>query len=140
MTMLMLNTSKYSIFIISICLLLASCSFPRIYVYLVNQSSTSVQIGYSHAGLMIQKRPVCYDTIRFEIKASEGKRIGIPAINCKRTIEGLSKQIPFIIFETPAKSVCLEGPEEVVKVFNKRAGPKYEYEYIITDSLFNNKQ
>lgn len=132
----MLNKSKYSILIISMCLLLASCSFPRIYMYLFNQTSTPVQIGYSHAGLMIQKHPLCYDTISFEIKAGEGKRIGIPAINCRRTIEGVSKQIPFIIFETPTKSVCLDGSEEVVKVFSKRTGSKYEYEFLINDSLF----
>lgn len=140
MTMLMLNKSKYSILIIATCLFLASCSFPRIYVYILNQTSTPVQISYSHAGLMIQKHPVCYDTIRFEIKAGEGKRIGIPAINCKKTIEGVSKQIPFIIFESSEKTVCLKGPEEVVKVFCKRTESKYEYQFVINDSLFTSEQ
>lgn len=29
----------------------------------------------------------------------------------------------FFKFESSEKSICLEGPKEVVKVFDKRAGP-----------------
>lgn len=119
------------------CLVWGSCSFPRIYVDIINQTSSTVHVSFSHGGLRTQNHPLCYDTIRYEIKAGMREKIGFPVFGNKRSIEKLVKQIPFIILETPTKSKRFKETDEIIKMFSKRTAFKYEYEFVITDSLFD---
>lgn len=138
----MLNKLKkrmFGLLILGLGLYNSSCSFPKIYVDIINQTSESVIVSYSHAGLKT-KHPLSYDTIRFEIKAGARRELSFPVMcNKKKLIEKLNKQIPFVIFEKPNKSVYIDTQDKLIKLLDKKTEYKNKYEFIISDSLFNCK-
>jgi len=120
------------------CLSVISCSFPQINVCLVNQTSTTVKISYSHIGLKIQNSPLCYDTVRYEVEPGKSIKIFFPVIcRNKRVSDNINKLLPFVIFESPDKVICFDETDELIKLLEKRTERKNEYEFLITDSLFN---
>lgn len=115
-----------------------SCSFPRIYIDLVNHTTSTVIISYSHIGLKIQNSPLCYDTVRYEIEPGKSIKIFFPVIcRNKRVFDNINKLLPFVIFESPDKVICFDETDELIKLLEKRTERKNEYEFLITDSLFN---
>ena len=115
------------------------CRFPYIVDFL-NDTSSPVKVTYSTINMNIDDS-IYYDTISYEIGVDSGLVIPFKA-TYNNSIKKLSKVILFFKFETPERSVCLEGPGEVKKVFSKRKNPKFDYdlEFLITDSLFNSKK
>lgn len=125
---------KYMVILMGLCLGFSSCSFPRIYLDIFNQTSTPVWVSYTSPIYLL-------DTIKHEIKPGFENTLNFPVPNpkSKRAIEKLSRRITFFCFEAPTKSVRFEGPEEVMKIFNHKKELGEEYKFIITDSLFNCK-
>ena len=120
------------------CLGLGSCCSIPYFVDFLNETSSPVKVTYSTIN-MDGNDSLYYDTVSYEIGVDSGLVIPFKA-TYNNSVKKLSKVILFFKFDTPERSVCLEGPEEVRKVFSKRTGSKYEYEFIINDSLFNSKQ
>lgn len=115
-----------------------SCSFPRIYIDLVNHTTSTVIISYSHIGMKIQERPLCYDTIRYEIEPGKSEKICFPVMCRKEKVfDKICKLVPFVIFETPDKSICYDKIDELIRLFAIRTDNKNEYKFVITDSLFD---
>ena len=113
----------------------SSCSFPRIYLDLVNQTSSPVWISFPSPIYALNTR-------RHEIKSGLEERIDFPVPNpqSKKAVEKLSRKIPFFCFATPTDSVRFEGPEEVMKIFSLKGDEKDSYKFFITDSLFASKE
>lgn len=113
----------------------SSCSFSRIYLDLVNQTSSPVWISFPSPIYALNTR-------RREIKSGLEERIDFPVPNpqSKKAVEKLSRKIPFFCFATPTDSVRFEGPEEVMKIFSLKGDEKNSYKFFITDSLFVSKE
>lgn len=125
---------------VAICLILSSCCNPFYLVDFSNETSTPVKVTYSTINMDIDKT-LYYDTVSYEIGVDSVLTLPFKA-TYNNSVKKLSKVILFFKFDTPERSVCLEGPEEVRKVFSKRKDPKYytDLEFVITDSLFNSKK
>lgn len=121
--------------IVGLCLGFSSCTFSRIYLDLVNQTSSPVWLSYPSPIFAL-------DTIRHEIKSGMGEKINFPVPNpqSKKVVEKLSRKITFFCFDSPTASVRFEGPEEVMKVFSLKGDEKDSYKFFITDSLFVSKK
>lgn len=122
------------------CLGLSSCCRMPYFVDFLNETSSPVKVTYSSIN-MDGNDSLYYDTVSYEIGVDSGLVIPFKA-TYNNSVKKLSKVIMFFKFETPERTVCLEGPEEVRKVFSKRKDPKFDYdlEFLITDSLFNSKK
>lgn len=122
----------YVIFIL--CLYFSSCDYYQVVpVEFINQSSLPVELSYSKI-TMSYHDSILYDTVFHELAVGASLKTKFHVWwGGKKT---LSKDISFFKFKTPEKSMCLEGPKEVIRVFNK------EGRFVVTDSLFNcgNKQ
>ncbi len=113
-------------------LIMSSCiCFPPISVEFVNQTSTPVTVSYSTKN-MNADYSIYYDTISRKIEAGSRLELEFQA-TYNNSRKRLSKCIPFFKFETPTKSICFEGPKEVIKVLNKNS------EFFISDSLFTSR-
>lgn len=133
----MKNSSK--LFYAVILLILGSCCGIPYPVDFHNETPGLVRMSY--ATLNMDGNDKWYkDTVSYEIEKDSVLRLYFKA-TYNNSVKKLGKCILFFKFETPEKSVCLEGPEEVVKVFSKHVEYK-GYEFVINDSLFNcgNKQ
>lgn len=119
------------------CLGLGSCCGIPNPVDFHNETPGLVRMSY--ATLNMDGNDKWYkDTVSYEIEKDSVLRLYFKA-TYNNNVKKLSKCILFFKFETPEKSVCLEGPEEVVKVFSKHVEYK-GYEFVINDSLFNSKK
>ena len=123
--------------IFGLCLNFGSCCSAPIYVSFINETSTPVKVTYSTIN-MNYDRSIYYDTISYEIGVDSTLELPFKA-TYNNSEKKLSKCIPFFKFETPTKSVCLEGSSEVVKIFDKNGEFSNTYNFIISDSLFNIK-
>ena len=131
----MYREKKYHLYIIGLCMGFSSCSFPRIYLDLVNQTSSPVLISFPSPIYALNTR-------RHEIKSGLEERINFPVSNpqSKKAVEKLCRKISFFCFATPTDSVRFEGPEEVMKIFSLKGDEKNSYKFFITDSLFVSKE
>ena len=127
----------YSLFLLMLCLSFGSCCGGPIYVSFINETSTPVKVTYSTKN-MNYDHSIYYDTISYEIGADSIYQLYLKATynNGKKR---LSKCIPFFKFETPTRSVRFDGPDEVIKIFDKNGEFNDTYKFIISDSLFNCK-
>lgn len=128
----------YYLIIIGLCLNLSSCDYARIIpIEFINQTSIPVEVCYSKIRTVYNDDSVSCDTICHKITAGMNMKINFCVWWGGR--KTLSKDIPFFEFKTPTRSARFEGPDEVIKIFDKNGKFNDTYKFIISDSLFNCK-
>lgn len=124
--------------IIGLCLSLGSCDYYRIIsLEFINQTSVPVEVCYSRIHTIYSDDSVACDTTRYKVATGTNLKTDFWVWWGGR--KTLSKEIPFFEFKTPTRSVRFEGRDEVIKVFDKYNKFEDTYNFVISDSLFNNK-
>ena len=123
---------------LAILLSLSSCSWwPVFRVRFYNEMSVPVNVSYMYlmgSGLDHSNDLHDMDTVYHTINPGKKLKLKFEGFDTKMFASD-SSYFEFLKLETPTKSVCFKGLEEVRKVIRER-------KFIITDSLFNsgNKQ
>lgn len=128
-------------YIIGLTIILSSCDYGRnVSVEFVNNSSLPVVVCYPEKRMPYEHELITNDTVCHELTIGTSLRKEFFVWWGGK--KSLSKEISFIKFKTPDKSISFEGPDEVLRVFSKRKElkNKYCYEFLITDSLFSEEQ
>lgn len=136
----------YSFLLAGLCLSLSSCTlFPIISIRFYNELSMPVNVSYMHLmgyGLDNSNQLHEMDTVYKKIDAGKKLKIKFDGYNTKYFASD-SSYFEFIKFETPTKSVCYKGEDEMNKFYNSAKLSKYNFwrvtrgKFFITDSLFN---
>ena len=122
---------------VALLLNIGSCCGIPYPVDFINETNEPVILTYCTKNLDINDK-LYYDTVSYEIGVDSGLYLLFKA-TYNNSVKKLSRCIPYFKFETPTKSVRFEGPEEVIKIFEKNGEFIDTYKFIISDSLFNCK-